>query len=169
MKKLIVGILTLLISFTAIAQDGPRLYWALGGSLLTFDDGVDSIEPKQLFGRLGYDFNENFGVGFEGGFSLVEDELSGVDFDVSTTFFYLKGSIPIASGAKLYGMIGPSNVELTASLGGVSISADDDDTAMGFGFEKELETSSISLDYIRYNDNSGVDVYAFNVGFVNYF
>ena len=169
MKKLIAGVLTLLISFAANAQEGPRTYWTLGGSLLTFDDGVDSIKPIQVFGRLGYDFNANLGIGFEGSFSLVEDELLGVDFDVSTTFFYLKGSIPIGDDAKLYAMIGPTNVELTGSFGGISVSADDDDTGIGFGYEKDLGGSSISIDYITYNSNSGIDVTAFNLGFVNYF
>jgi hypothetical protein len=164
MKILATAILALLISFTASAQDEPHAYWSLGGSLLTFDDGFDSIEPKQVFGRLGYEFNANFGIGFEGGFSLIEDELFGLDYDVSTTFFYLRGSVPIGSGSKLYAMIGPTNVELTGSVGGFSISADDDDTGIGLGFERDLGTSSFFVDYIRYNDDEGVDVYAINLG-----
>lgn len=169
MKILIAGILTIFISFTAAAQEGPRTYWTLGGSLLTFDDGVDSIEPIQVFGRLGYDFNANIGIGFEGGFSLIEDELFGVDFDVTTTFFYLKGSMPVGDDAKLYAMIGPTNVEITASLGSISVSMDDDDTGIGFGYEKDLGGSSMSIDYIKYNNNTGVDVSAINLGFVSYF
>jgi hypothetical protein len=164
MKIIASGILALLISFTASAQERPHAYWALGGSFLTFDDGFDSIQPKQVFGRLGYDFNANFGVGFEGGFSLIEDDVSGVDFDVSTTFFFLKGIIPIGNDSNFYAMIGPTNVEITASYGGVSLSADDNDTGIGFGFENNLGTSSIFVDYIIYNDNDGVDVYAINLG-----
>jgi len=168
-KIVIAGILTIFISFTAVAQEAPRAYWTLGGSLLTFDDGVDSIEPIQVFGRLGYDFNANIGIGVEGGFSLIDDEIGGVDFDVSTIFFYLKGSIPVGDDAKIYAMIGPTKVELTGEFGGFSISADDDDTGFGFGFEKAIDSYSISVDYIIYNDNSGVDVSAINLGFVSYF
>lgn len=173
MQKLIVGILILFISFAATAQEGPRAYWTLGGSFLTFDDGSDSIKPKQVFGRLGYDFNANIGIGFEGGFSLIDDELLGVDFDVSTTFIYLKGSIPIGNDAKLYAMIGPTNVELTGTLGGFSISADDSGTGIGFGFEKTLRSdAAFSIDYIKYTDEFegfSVDVDAINLGFVKYF
>ena len=169
MKKIIAGVLASLISFAATAQESPRTYWTLGGSLLTFDDGFDTIDPIQVFGRLGYDFNANIGIGLEFGLSLIEDEVLGVDFDVTTTFLYLKGSIPIGDDAKLYAMIGPTNVDLTGSLGGFSASADDDDTGIGFGYEKALGTSSFSVDYIIYNDNSGVDVTAFSLGFVNYF
>ena len=170
MNKLIAGLLILMISIPATAQEEkPQAYWSLGGSLLTFDDGVDSIKPIQVFGRLGYDFNAYIGVGIEGGFSLIEDEISGVDFDVTTTFLYLRGSVPIGDDSKLYAMVGPTNVEVTGSLGGISISADDDDTGIGFGFEKSIGTYSISVDYIIYNDNSGVDVSAINLGFVRYF
>ena len=66
-------------------------------------------------------------------------------------------------------MIGPTNVKLTRVFGGFSISADDDDTGFGFGFEKAIDSYSISVDYIIYNDNSGVDVSAINLGFVSYF
>ncbi len=82
MNKLIAGILTLIVSLSVSAQEAPRACWMLGGSLLTFDDSVGSIEPIQEFGRPGYDFNANIGIGVEGGFSLVDDEIAGVDFDV---------------------------------------------------------------------------------------
>ncbi len=55
MNKLFAGILTLIVSLSVSAQEAPRAYWMLGGSLLTFDDSVGSIEPIQVFGRLGYD------------------------------------------------------------------------------------------------------------------
>lgn len=168
MKKLLISTFALFLSCAAFAQ-GPSSYYTLGGSLLTFDDGFDTIDPIQVFGRFGYDLNENFGIGIEGGFSLIEDEIAGVDFDVSTTFLYLKGSLPLGDGAKVYAMVGPTNVELTGSAGGFSLSADDDDTGFGFGYEKRLSTHSISVDYIMYNDNSGVDVSAINLGYVSYF
>ena len=169
MKKIIAGILLLIISFTANAQEGPRTYWALGGSLLTFDAGGTTVDPINVFGRLGYDFNENIGVGVEGSFSLIEDEIGGADISVSTTFFYLKGSIPVGDDAKVYAMIGPANHEITFSAGGISLSFDDDDTGIGFGFEKTLDTFSISVDYITYYDKLGIDVNAFNLGLVTYF
>ena len=171
MKKLITGILALLFSFsfTAPAQAEPSSYWTLGGSLLTFDDGFDTIEPVQIFGRLGYDLNANIGIGVEGGFSLIEDELAGVDFDVTTTFLYLKGSLPVGDGAKIYAMVGPTNVELTGTFGGFSASVDDDDTGFGFGYESKLNSHSFTIDYIMYNNNTGVDVSAINVGYVSYF
>ena len=67
-------------------------------------------------------------------------------------------------------MIGPTNVEITASFEGFSPSADEDDTGIGFGYEKALgSTSSIAVEYILYNHSSGVGVDAFNISYINYF
>ena len=166
MKKLYLAILLSFLSFPVVAQNMGSGYATVGGGLLTFDDGVDSIEPKQLFGRFGYDFNASIGIGVEAGFSLIEDDLGGVDFDVTTVFIFLKGALPVGNGNKIYGMIGGTNVELTATASGpfgeVSISADDNDTGMGIGFEA---SNGLFVDYIIYNDNDGVDVTSVNIGF----
>ncbi len=169
MKILLVLASVLLLSVSAQLRAAEGAYGAVGGGLLTFDDGFDQVKPKQLIGRLGYNFNDYVGLGFEGGFSLIEDEVFGVDFDVTTTFFYLRGSIPVSETASLYVLYGPTNVELTGSSGGTSLSADDDDTGVGFGFETELDTVSFFVDYITYFDDEGVDVDSINLGIVGYF
>ena len=169
MKRLymLAFLLPLLVTGQLHAAEGP--YAGFGGGLLTFDDGVDEVEPKQLMGRLGYNVNEYFGFGFEAGFSLIEDELFGVDFDVTTTFFYLRGSIPVGENSSVYFLYGPTNVELTGSSGGTSLSADDDDTGTGFGFETRLETVSLFVDYITYYDDDNIDTTSINLGIVSYF
>lgn len=169
MKKSLIVLVLSFLSFAAIAQGNSGGYFSLGGGLLTFDDGVDSIEPKQIMARLGYDFNPYIGVGFEGGFSLIEDDLQGVDFDVSTVFFYLRGNIPLGNGGRIYGLIGPANTELTASAGSVSVAGDDDDTAMGFGFEFPVTTGAMFVDYITYFDDNDVDVTSINIGYTGRF
>jgi hypothetical protein len=163
----LVSAILLTISAQSRAAEGG--YGAFGGGLLTFDDGFDKVKPKQLVGRLGYNFNDYVGIGFEGGFSLIEDELFGVDFDVSTLFFYLRGSAPVSDTSSIYVLFGSTNVELTGSSGRTSLSADDDDTGIGFGFETELDTVSLFVDYITYFDDDGVDVNSINIGVVGYF
>jgi opacity protein-like surface antigen len=169
MKILLVLASVLLLSVSTQLRAAEGAYGAVGGGLLTFDDGVDELEPKQLFGRLGYNFNDYIGLGFEGGFSLIEDEEFGVDFDVTTIFFYLRGSVPVGEKSSVYVLIGPTNVELTGSSGGTSLSVDDDDTGIGFGFETPLESVSFFVDYITYFDDDGVDVTSINLGIVSYF
>ena len=169
MKKLLVLASVLLFSVSSQLRASEGAYGAVGGGLLTLDDGFDEVKPKQLFGRLGYNFNDYVGIGFEGGFSLIEDEISGVDFDVTTIFFYLRGSVPVGENSSVYVLVGPTDVELTGSAGGTSVSVDDDDTGIGFGFETPLESVSFFVDYITYFDDDGVDVTSINLGVVSYF
>ena len=138
--------LLLVSSLTTPALAGGGLYAAFGGGLLTFDDGADEVKPKQLAGRFGYQINDYIGLGFESGFSLIEDELFGLDWDVTTTFLYLRGSLPVSEQASIYFLVGPTDVSVTGSRGIFSGTADDDDTGTGFGFETRLDTVSLYLD-----------------------
>lgn len=169
MKLPILSFFIFILTFMSGAHAASANYWSVGGGALTFDDGVDTVQPVQVFGRIGHDFTENFGVGIEANVSLVEDELYGLDYSVDAGFIYLKGIIPLADGSKVYGMIGATNVKLTGSLGSVSSSAEDDDTGYGIGYERRFNGGAISVDYVLYNDNEGVDVYSLNVGYVSYF
>ena len=164
MKSIVSLVAIFLLLTVSNSFAAPGAYAAIGGGLLDFDDGFDSVKPKQLIFRLGYDFNDYFGVGYEGGFSLIKDELFGLDYDVTTSFIYLKGSFPVGDTASLYLLAGPTNVELTGSSGGFSVSADDDDTGLGFGFETQMSSARFFVDYITYNDNDGVDVSSLNLG-----
>ncbi len=164
MKRIISLLAVLLLMTVSNSYAAPGAYGAVGGGLMNFDDGFDSIKPKQLIFRLGYDFNDYFGLGYEGGFSLIKDDLFGVDYDVTTSFFYLKGSYPVSNNAKIYLLAGPTNVELTGEVGGFSVSADDDDTGIGFGFETQLTSARLFFDYITYNNNDGADVSSLNLG-----
>ena len=159
-----------LLSVSTQLRASEGAYGSIGAGFLTFDaGGSEDVETTQLMGRLGYNFNEYFGIGLESGFSLVEDEISGVDFDVTTTLFFLRGSIPVGDSSSLYVLAGPSNVELTGSFGGLSISGDDDDTGIGFGFETELDSVSFFIDHITYFDDDDVEVTSINLGAVFYF
>ncbi len=157
--------IALIFGGSASAQVGPC--YGIGGALMSFDDSVDEVEPKNAFFRLGVSLNEYVDLGGEISITLLPDEISDVDFDVDTTFFYLKLNAPLDSGAKIYLMVGPSDVELTGSSGGISISADDSDTGIGFGFETPLDSGAFfQFDYIRYFDDDGVDVIGINFGYL---
>lgn len=168
MKKFFLSVLLLISSFSVFA-DNTGGYIALGGGSLSFDDSVDTIQPKQVVGRIGYDFNQYLGVGFEGSFSLIPDEVYGVDFDVTTTFFYLRAGLPLGDTAKIYAMFGSTNVELTGTYNDYSISGDENGTGTGAGMEFNLGDGAIFIDYINYYKKDGVDVGSFNVGYTAYF
>ena len=167
-KVLIFGsfIISLAFSGNLWAQGS---YFSIGGGLLTFDDGFESIEPIQLVGRVGHDFNEYIGLGGEFGFSLIDDEFAGVDFDVTTFFLYLRGMIPVNDDSFIYAVVGPTNVELTASVNSASASADEDGTGFGFGFQTKLDSYSFFVESISYYDDDGVEVDSINLGISSYF
>ena len=167
MKKLFFCLL-ICIAFPLKAETGG--YWSLGGSAVEFDDSVDSITPKNIYGRIGYNFNDHFGIGGDFGFSLIEDDISGVDFGVDTTFLFVKGAININESVAIYGMIGPTNVGLTATVNDISASADDNDNGLGFGIEILLESgSSFHIEHITFFDKNNVEVTGLNIGIVRYF
>lgn len=160
-----IALFGLLIGGQAQAQVGA--FYGIGGALMNFDDGFDEVEPKNVFFRLGVSLNDYVDFGGEVSITLLPDEISSVDFDVDTTFFYIKLNAPLDSGAKVYLMLGPSDVEVTGSSGGVSISADDSDTGIGFGFETPLDAGGfLHFDYIRYFDDDGVEAVGLNFGYM---
>jgi len=175
MSKLLAGFLVLFLSFTAMAErpaarvSNNNTYLAFGVSSVRLSDSVDSVSPFNIYGRLGYDFNRYIGIGFEGGGTILEDDFQDVKFGINTLFGYLRLIAPIGNKSKIYAMVGPANVKLKASTGSGSLSVDDDDTAYGIGFERELDGYGFTIDYIKYYDNQGVDVEGFNIGLIGYF
>ncbi len=172
MKPIIACMFILLTSFTATAQERSGFYMSVGGSLPEFDNGTTTINPINVYVRVGHDFNKYIGIGLEGNFSLIEDGiLSGISFGINSYFAYLKGGIPIGENTRIYAMVGPSNVEITGNAFFIlSATEEYNDIATGIGFEYSFgPKNSFTADYINYYDKGGVDVSAFNLGYIGYF
>jgi hypothetical protein len=175
MSKLLAGFLALFLSFSAMAErpavrvSNNNAYLALGVSSIRLSDSVGSVSPFNVYGRLGYNFTRYIGIGLEGSFTVLEDDFQDVDYGINTVFGYLKGIIPLGEKSKIYAKVGPANVTVKASDSSGSISVDDDDTAYGIGFERELDGYGFTIDYIKYYDNQGIDVEALNIGLIGYF
>lgn len=165
-KYLVLFTLALMFKTTAYAQN-----WYVDGGvgLIEFDDGTDSVSPTNLYVRGGYQFNQYFNIGLEASTTISPDQINsvpGVDFDVDTVTFYVRGGVPINESIWLYGQLGRTNTELTGEYLGVEISTDDNDTMFGLGAEVDIGSSNtyLALNYSIYNNNDGVDVTAFNIG-----
>jgi len=175
MSKLLAGFLVLILSFTAMAErpaarvSNKNTYLAFGVSSVRLTESVGSVSPFNIYGRLGHDFNRYIGIGFEGGGTLLEDDFQDIDFGINTLFGYLRLIAPIGDKSKIYAMVGPSNVKLTASIAGSSIKVDDDDTAYGIGFERDFDGYGMTIDYISYYSNQSIDVEGFSIGLIGYF
>lgn len=158
-------LLAFILPFIAAPVSAEKIYVDVGGSLVNFDDGVDTISPFNIFGRVGYKFHENVNIGAEASVTLVPDELLGVDLSVDIITVYLRGVLPLSQTASLFLQLGSSNTELTGEVGSISVSADDTDTSIGAGAEFSLnEKAYITISYTTYNNNDGVDVTGINAG-----
>ena len=175
MSKLLAGFLVLFLSFAAMAErpaarvSNKNAYLAFGLSSVRLTESAGSVSPLNIYGRLGYDFNRYIGIGFEGGGTLLEDDFQDTNVSINTWFGYLRLIAPIGAKSKIYAMVGPANVKAKASAGGISFSVDDDDTAYGIGFERDFDGYGMTIDYISYYSNQGVDVEGFSIGLIGYF
>jgi hypothetical protein len=168
--------MVLLLSFGAMAQrpaadNSEKNAWlGLGvASVRLSESGVGTVSPLNISLRLGYDFNRYIGIGFEGGGTLMEDDFQGVDYGINTLFGFVRFVAPIGTKSKIYALVGPANVKVKGTLGASSASVDDDDTAYGIGFERDLDGYGFTIDYISYYSANGVDIEGFNIGLIGYF
>jgi len=166
MKNIILLGIALLFSASSSAQN-----WYAGGgaSFVTFDDGIDTLSPTNIYLRGGYQFNQYFNIGLESSVTVSPDQIPsvpGVDFDVTVVTFYVRGGIPVNESIWVYGQLGSTNTELTGEFQGVEASIDDTDIMYGLGADIDLGSKStyLALNYSVYNNNDGVDITAFNLG-----
>jgi len=160
----------LAVVFVGVSRAEEGWYAGGGGSLVKFDDSVDTVDPLNIFFRVGYAPSTYFDVGGEYNFTLLSDEFRGVDFDVNILTLYVRGKVPVSDSARLYVLLGSANVELVASVDAFQASADEDDTAIGFGVENKLESGHYStIGYTRYFDDNGITATGINFGIVSYF
>lgn len=78
---------------------------------------------------------------------------------------FLKGIVPLGESARLFGLLGYSEVKITASGYGLSESGRDDDISFGAGAEFDVSDNlAISADITRYLSKSDYDLDAYSVG-----
>lgn len=164
-RKLFAVLGILAISVSAHAEGG---YWGIGLSAMEAEDEVgDSIKPTNLYGHVGYDFNEHFGVESQASFTLLDDSLGGVDWSTSLLGVYVKGAVPVSDRVKLYVLGGVSSVEVTADLGFGTVSEDETGTSYGVGADFALnEDMDAFVRYMNYLEEDGIfnEVTGLNIG-----
>jgi opacity protein-like surface antigen len=115
----------------------------------------DGAEVGGVTGRLGYNFNQNFGVEGEATFGVDDD--AGVELDNSLGAFAV-GRIPLGNTFGVHGRVGYQTVDLDTPGGGV----DDDGVAYGGGVSWQATPGiGIRADYTRFEgdlDSDGVSL-----------
>lgn len=171
-RSVLIGIV---LVFSGNLFAGP--YLGVGASLLSADDSFDEAKPVNAFLRAGLALNRHFEIGGELSYTLIEDDVLGIDYDVDTRFIFLQANIVMNSGTKLYFMVGRSEITITSTSGPLDI--EDDDTGTGYGIGLQFPGAGNSygaIDYINYYDRSEFDdtpasfvVDGINFSYITYF
>lgn len=176
MSKIIFAIVLCFIPISSSLADSGWIFGA-GGGLHSFDAGSDTVNPANIFFRVGLAVNEYIEFGAEISTTLVDDDIDSVDFDIDTTFVFIKGNVYLDSGIVIYAMLGNSSIEITERRSNSTINADDTDLGFGFGVQLgRTNRSAYTVDFINYYDDDEFDRVAgdtshnsLNFGYVSYF
>lgn len=171
MKKVAV-VLMCMFSMSAMAEEAKsNMYGGVQYAMTTYDEtGFEDLNPSALVFVIGNKFNKNFALEGRIGMGLGDDSIvvSGVPISLEIDTFvgvYAKGILPVSSTVDLYGIIGYTDGEVTVSAPGISLSASESDTSLGFGVDFAVsKTTSMNLEYMNYLDSNGTTLDAISVG-----
>jgi len=170
------GLLGITLIFSANCH-AAGAFVGVGASLLSADDSFDAAEPVNAILRLGLALNRHFEIGGELGYTVIEDDVLGIDYDVDTQFIFVQANIVMNSGTKLYFMVGRSEITITSTSGPFDIENDDSGTGYGIGLQFPGGSNAYgAIDYINYYDRSEFDgipasfvVDGINFSYITYF
>ncbi len=149
MKNKIILLIALMVSSSIVLAEN----WYVDGGLgfVKFDEGVDELSPTNIYIRGGYKINQYFNFGIEVSVTVSLDQISSapeVDFDVDMGTIYIRSGVPVGESVQLYGQIGSSNAELSASYAGVKASVDDNDIMMVLMQQHLISVQGCVFDFI---------------------
>ena len=151
-------------------------YLGIGGALVSFDDRDEAAEPANVILRAGFAINRHFEIGGELGYTVIEDDVFDINYDVDTRFIFVQANIVMDSGTKLYLMLGRSEVTLDSTSGPVDFGGEDSGTGYGIGLQFPGGNNDYgAIDYINYYDSEFDDLFpqavvdSINFSYVRYF
>ncbi len=165
------------IVFCSSSMAEPRWVVGLGGGLHHNEVNSDSVNPLNIYLSLALAINNHVEVGVEISTTLADDDIGSSDFDVDTTFVFVRGLLPLDNGTVLYAQIGNSSIELAERNSSSTTNADDADSGYGIGARFGLgNESAYSIEYISYFDDDEFDNVvgnashsSLNLGYLSYF
>lgn len=134
------------------------------------EDGFADVNPAAVVGKYGYYFNDFIAVEGRLGFGISDDSIniSGIPVTLkidSLVGMYAIASLPLSNAASVYGLLGFTRAELTASALGLSVGGSETDFSYGAGAEFSFgNNTSASIEYMSYLTESDFDVNAISIG-----
>ena len=131
---------------------------------------ADEANPGVFGGRFGVYFADNLALETRVGTGTSVDTVyvgaTPVDVEIdSLVGVYGVGHLPLSSYSSVYGLVGYSRGQITATVPGYSVT--DSDSGMSFGFGADIglnRATSLNVDYTQYLDGTDYDVSAMTVG-----
>jgi len=155
------------------------VYLGIGYGMVTISEsGLPDFEPTALVVRYGNFVTDNFAAEVRLGTGLSDDTqeiLPGVDGTIEIDHIlgvygsYYSGTS--SSTTRVYGILGFTQVEVTASIPGFGSASDDDsDISLGLGVNFEIGGNGfINLEYMNYGELLGSDITVIAIGYNAWF
>lgn len=162
-----------LAASAAVMAEGtaPGLYVGGGytGATVDFDDVSKSADVGVLFGRAGYQLNQN--VAFEArlGVGVDDDHIYASKVEIDDWYgAYLKAGLPLQAGFYPYVLLGATHgkVKVSGPYGSASDSSSDISYGLGMDYWFSGQISA-GLEYAHFYDKDGVEVTGWMLG-LNY-
>ena len=156
MNKLAASIFLSLVCSNAYA--GWFLSFGLGQ--VEFDDGIDQETQAHLASRGGYAFNDYFDIGVDLNLSVGSTK-DDDDFNIQTSYFFIRTNLPIDNDYRLYLMAGVTHVELQnyTFVGNPVELKSQSGEGYGIGLQIPLKENNtyFAVEYINYLDEDEFD------------
>ena len=167
--------LSIVICSSALAE--PRWVIGVGGGLHHNEIDGESVSPLNVYLSLALAVNEYVEIGAEISTTLADDDIGASDFDVDTTYVFIRGKMPLDDGTVLYLQLGNSSIELAERNAGSTTNTDDAGVGFGIGVRFGAgHDSAYKIEYINYYDDDEFDSVvgdashsSLNFGYLSYF
>lgn len=163
---------SLLLAPCAFAGGSDTGFYVGGGytgATIDSNDVNKDADVGVLFGRGGYQINQNIAVEARLGTGVEDDRIDGVKIEADDFYgAYVKAGLPTSSGLYPYVLLGMTHAKIKLSGPGGHASDSSSDLSYGLGvdywFNKQI---SAGLEYAKFYDKDGVDIDGFTFG-MNY-
>ncbi len=162
-----------LIAAPAMAQDRGPVTGSVGYTHLDGDDA----SLGAITGRLGYDFNRNFGVEGEASIGVQDEDvtIAGVDGSIEHEYdaaVYGVAKLPVNENLELFGRLGYGTTSLKADVAGFTATGDGDSVNYGVGANWFFDgQNGIRGDWTRrdFQDDGAGEVDTYGLSYVRRF
>jgi outer membrane immunogenic protein len=162
-----------LIAAPAMAQDRGPVTGSVGYTHLDGDDA----SLGAITGRLGYDFNRNFGVEGEASIGVQDEDvtIAGVDGSIEHEYdaaVYGVAKLPVNENLELFGRLGYGTTSLKADVAGFTATGDGDSINYGVGANWFFDgQNGIRGDWTRrdFQDDGAGEVDTYGLSYVRRF